>query len=85
MPLVAVLWPREKAQEFLLWGQHNKTTRADDGNAGRWAKRTKQQVLVTVPSLVQHDPEVPSVKGTHNPGNWSRALFLAEDALDYDW
>jgi hypothetical protein len=89
MPLVAVLWPKRKAQEFLFWGNSNKTTRADDGNAARWMKRTNQHVLVTVPSLVEHNDYVPSVKGgrDHTPGaeKWRHAHLLAEDALDYDW
>ncbi len=86
MPLVAVLWPRAKAQDFLFWAQNSpKITRADDGNAARWMRQTKQRVLVTVPSLVQHDETQPSVKGSDNSGSWCRALFLAEDALEYEW
>ena len=89
VPLVACLWPKAKAEEFLEWGLHNKTTRADDGNAARWARQTRQEVRVTVPSLVQHNDYVPSVKGgrQHKPGaeSWRRAVFLAEDGLAYEW
>lgn len=90
MPLVAVLWPRAKAQEFLHWSNgSSRITRADDGNAARWMIRTKQQILVTVPSLVEHNDFVSSVKGgrDHKPGaeSWRRALFLAEDGLNYEW
>jgi hypothetical protein len=64
-------------------------TRADDGNAGRWVRSTKQQVLVAVPSIVQHDDGQPSVKGgrVHVPWaeKWRQALFLADDATRYDW
>jgi hypothetical protein len=65
IPLVAVLWPRHKAQEFLHWTDENprKITRADDGVAGWWARSTRQQVRVTVPCLVEHPDLVPSVKG----------------------
>ena len=50
VPLVAVLWPRRKAQAFLVWSQSAKTTRADDGNAAKWMRRTKQPIVCTVPS-----------------------------------
>lgn len=89
VPAVAILWPAQKAQEFLDWAKSNRVTRADDGNAARWMRRTKQQFLVTVPSLVEHNDGVPSVKGgrAHRPWaeGWRRALFLAEDASTYDW
>ena len=90
VPLVAVLWPVEKAKDFLLWSETcSRITRADDGNAGRWMRQTKQPFLVTLPSLVEHNDWVPSVKGgrQHVPGRekWRHALYLAENALDYNW
>ena len=58
-------------------------TRADDGNAGRFMRTTKQPFLVTVPSLVQHNDYVPSVKGgrEHKPGSGGVASggALADD------
>ena len=91
VPLVAVLWPRRVAQEFLKWseGWEHKMTRADDGNAGRFMRTTKQPFLCTVPSLVEHNDYVPSVKGgrEHIPGkeSWRHAVLLADDALAYEW
>ena len=86
VPLVAVLWPRAKAKEFLEWSETaRKITRADDNNAARWMRKAKQPVMVTVPSLVQHNEDVPSVKGSDNSGSWCRACLLAEDGLAYDW
>lgn len=90
MPLVCVLWPTHVARGFLNWSATaRKMTRADDGNAARWMKATKQQVLVAVPSIVQHDDGEPSVKGgrTHVPWAeaWRRALLLADDAAAYEW
>ena len=89
VPLVACLWPAEKAQEFLEWSLTAKTTRADDGNAARWMRTTRQQFMVTVPSLVQHNDHIPSVKGgrQHKPGaeSWRSAVLLADDALQYEW
>jgi hypothetical protein len=90
MPLVCVLWPSHVARSFLAWSTTARgMTRADDGNAGRWVRATKQQVLVAVPSIVQHDDGEPSVKGgrDHVPWAeaWRRALLLADDATVYDW
>jgi hypothetical protein len=83
MPLVAVLWPKRVAEDFLFWAETAKTTRADDGNAAKWMRARKQEVLVAVPSLVQHDASVPSVKGLHNSGSWSTALLLSEDGSEF--
>lgn len=90
MPLVCVLWPTHKAREFLAWSTNRQgMTRADDGNASKWVRATKQQILVAVPSIVQHDDGEPSVKGgrDHVPWAeaWRQALFLADDASCYDW
>lgn len=90
VPLVCVLWPVRVAQSFLYWAKGARgLTRADDGNAAKWARRTKHPFLVTVPSLVQHNDGEPSVKGgrSHTPWkeSWRQALLLAEDALDYEW
>lgn len=89
VPLVACLWPTLQARSFLYWARGNKTTRADDGNAAKWMKAARQQFLVAVPSIVEHNDFTPSVKGgrDHRPGaeSWRRALFLAEDASDYEW
>lgn len=89
VPLVSVLWPKRVAESFLFWSKNHKVTRADDGNAARWMRATKQPVVVTVPSLVEHDDFTPSVKGgrQHTPGreSWRKALFLARDAAEYEW
>ncbi len=90
MPLLCVLWPVGLARSFLAWSQTARgMTRADDGNAARWLKATRQQVWVTVPSLVEHDDYTPSVKGgrDHVPGAeaWRRTVLLADDATNYEW
>lgn len=89
VPLVAVLWPVEKAQEFLEWTDTHKTSRADDGNAAKWARATKQEIRVCVPSLVEHNDFTPTVKGgreyVFGAERWRRALLLAEDGLAYEW
>lgn len=90
VPMVAVLWPREKAVEFMEWaGDAPGMTRADDGNAGRWVRQTRQDVGVCVPSIVEHDDYVPTVKGgraeTKGMDSSRVAMLLADDARDYEW
>jgi len=90
VPLVCVLWPTHVARSFLAWSTAARgMTRADDGNAARWMKATKTQVMVSVPSLVEHDDFTPSVKGgrDHVPGaeGWRHALFLTAAGSDHDW
>lgn len=90
VPLVAVLWPVAAARSFLRWSETARgMTRADDGNAAKWARATRQQIIVAVPSIVQHDDDAPSVKGgrSHTPWaeSWRHALLLAEDATAYEW
>lgn len=90
VPLVAVLWPKVKAEEFLDWSQTAaRMTRADDGNVARWMKQTKQEFMVTVPSIVEHDDFTPTVKGGRRESKGLDrarvALLLASDAGEYDW
>ena len=94
LPVVAILWPMEKAREFLAWTEANphklghKAPRSDDSVAGRWASLTKQTIRFTVPSLIEHPDMEPSLIG--RKPSWGRdrgrvALFFAEDGLAYDW
>lgn len=90
VPLVAVLWPRQAAVDFLEWADSvpRVMTRADDGNVARWVRATRQEFMVTVPSLVEHDDFTPSVKGGGPQASGGRnrtrvALLLADDARDY--
>jgi hypothetical protein len=94
MPVVAVLWPRHKAVEFLEWTvanpyfPGNREPRSDDGMAGRWKMVTRQIVKATVPSLVEHPDMEPSLIGKRTAWGKDRgrvAQFLAEDASEYDW
>ena len=93
VPVVAVLWPRAKAQEFMAWAQNAKlpgqpNPRSDDAVVGRWMMTTRQEIRATCPSLVEHPDMEASVIGRQpawgkDPGRV--ALHLAEDALAYDW
>jgi hypothetical protein len=99
VPIVAVLWPVERARAFSEWADSgvvlpgHPSPRADDSVLAKWMKgvpksRGRGQVqrntfMVTVPSLVDH-LDVPSVKGMRTVEGW-KALFLASDAADYEW
>lgn len=94
LPVVAVLWPRSKAEEFRTWAEENpglpaqREPRSDDAVAGFWKMRTRQTVRCTVPSIVQHPDMEPSLIGRRR--SWGQdsgrvAMLLADDALEYDW
>jgi hypothetical protein len=66
VPVVAVVWPRTAAAEFLEWALKRfpaDRRRADDAIVGDWARSTGTRVVGTVPSLVEHPDEVDSLIG----------------------
>ena len=94
LPVVAILWPTSKAQEFLTWTEANphklghKDPRSDDSVGGRWASLTKQDIRFTLPSLVEHPDLEPSLIG--RKAAWGKdsgrvAMAFAEDGLAYEW
>jgi hypothetical protein len=93
LPIVAVLWPREKLLEFAEWAEQNPrigpgVTRSDDAMAGRWKLVTRQTVYATVPSIVQHPDVEPSTIG--RTAQWGRdrgrvAAHFTDDASVFDW
>jgi hypothetical protein len=91
MPIVCVLWPREKLVEFAEWSAEVRLPgpvppRSDDAVAGRWKLETRQIVLACVPSVIQHPDEEPSLIRNHSLKAAKRtAAFLAEDARSIDW
>ncbi len=70
MPVVATCWPVGKAAELLEWastaqlpGMPRHDVRSDDAVCGLWQRLTKERVIVTVPSLVEHPDDVESTVG----------------------
>lgn len=95
-PVVALLWPRQKAEAFLQWSSTAKlpgmpNPRSDDAVVGSWMKFTRQEILATVPSLVEHPDDTPSVKYDKLKDSYGsktrRAIWWIEDGdpLLYDW
>ena len=97
--VVGLLWPVAKAREFLAWIDENPRSlpnptaayQSDDGLVTRWARLTNQRVRVTVPSLVEHPDDVPSVvNGNKAKGGKDKARTAAywigdDDPLVLDW
>lgn len=90
-PVVGMLWPREKAKEFLDWVVEQKlpNARSDDAVTGYWVDKTRQRVRVTLPSLVQH----PDLESLIHPKRAKAGLdkgrvalqFCEGDPLLIDW
>lgn len=94
VPVVGMLWPRHKAEEFLEWSKDAKLPgdphpRSDDAVVGRWMLMTKQRVLATVPSLVQHPDEESIVHPSRAKAGADTGrvalLYCEGDPLTYDW
>jgi len=69
--VVAMVWPVAAAKAFLEWFPPSKPIpgarapyRSDDMVVGYWARITKRQVWATVPCLVEHPDDVPSIAQT---------------------
>lgn len=96
--IVGMLWPVDKAREFLDWATtnpkrwpHGRETTSDDAMLTRWMKMTKQRIRCTVPSLVEHPDDLASIV---NQNKWSNgkdtgrtaAYWIGrEDPLGLDW
>jgi hypothetical protein len=86
VPLVATCWPVELAKQFLHWYDSTRFPpgwNSDDEIAGRFLYHADVSMLVSVPSLVEHPDDVPSVVGDRriregrDPGR--RAFFWIGD------
>lgn len=93
--VVAVLWPAPLAKFFLDWSRTNDIPgmprpRSDDAVFGTWARKTRNRILCTVPSLVQHPDDVRSTVGLRARSGNDRGRVAIhyigdEDPLELDW
>lgn len=98
--VVGVLWPVERARAFLRWVDANpkrfknhKPSISDDENLSRWRQLTCEQIRVTIPSIVEHPDDVPSIASgdPHRARNGKDSSRVAaywigdEDPLALDW
>lgn len=96
MPVVATMWPIEKARHFYAWsatvGQRRRRNgqilqeASDDAIAGWWWKRHRERVVATIPSLIEHPDDVISTIGKSNSGR-TACFWHGEDwdALSVSW
>lgn len=89
MPVVAMLWPIGKSQEFLEWSSSHlqgvsrrglDLDQSDDAMGCRWMKSTRNRVLATIPCLFQHYDDVPSTIARNPCGR--TAMFWHGDDWD---
>jgi hypothetical protein len=97
IPVVAVVWPREKVEQLLRWTSGVKIPglrqpyRSDDAVTGSWMRLTRQDVYVTLPSLVEHPDDVGPVKDGSQKAGFGKdkgrvALeFCTGDPLEIEW
>lgn len=93
LPLVATVLPIVVVGQVLAWAEedeHARRARMDDGMMGRFIRKQKLTAWGTVPSLVQHPDQVPSLirrkaaKGRDR--NRIAACFIGEfSPLDINW
>jgi hypothetical protein len=95
--VVAVLWPVAKARNFLEWVDGNpnrlrgRDFQSDDATVSRWMQLTKQRIRMTIPSIVQHPDDVPSVVNQHkvragaDSGRVAGHWIGDADPLELDW
>ena len=83
LPVVGVSYPAAHVASILEWADQasGRVSRSDDFMLGRWHRDRDPRVLVTVPSLVQHPDDVPSVIGN---GLGARGRNPARTALFFD-
>lgn len=75
VPVVGISYPVALVADVLAWSvtYKGRVSRSDDFMLGHWMRATNRRVLATVPSLIQHPDDVPSLIGNgtgahgHNP------------------
>lgn len=93
LPLVATIYPMAVVEEILTWAktdEYAQRARSDDGVVGRFLRQSRHRAWATVPSLVQHPDNVPSlVRRTFAAGRDSHrvaACYIGGyDPLEIDW
>lgn len=95
--VVGVLWPVKRAAEFLAWVDANPRRlrgtayQSDDATVTQWMRFSKVLFRCTVPSLVEHPDDVPSVVNAHRvragaDGGRVAAFWIGDDdPLALNW
>jgi hypothetical protein len=89
IPVVALVWPSNVIPEFLEWADTKYPVvkrRADDAIVGQFARERQKVVLATVPSLVDHPDDVPSLIGNRINERSRQAVCMVDgDARERGW
>lgn len=95
--VVGLLWPVQKARDFLAWVDENPkrlrghTFSSDDATVTRWMRFSGERIRVTVPSIVEHPDDVASVVNQSKmrsgmDGMRTAAYWIGDaDPLELDW
>ncbi len=90
-PVVGISYPAAHAADILAWNEepNGRRSKSDDFMIGRWHRERQHRILATVPSLVDHPDDVPSVVGNglgargRNPSR-TALIFLAPLVPEHD-
>ena len=91
VPAIALAWHPEIARCCLHWWSENKRIRwrADDAVIGMFVRACRLRVCATVPSLVDHPDDAPSLMGERTGGVGRTAIFpppqSEHEMLSIDW
>jgi len=89
VPVVALVWPAHTIPPFLEWAALKYPVtkrRADDAIVGSYAREHRTEVLATVPSLVDHPDDVPSLIGNRMNERSRMAVCMVDgDARQRGW
>ncbi len=87
VPTVALYWPPGEAAAFLGYLETRQRAlprywRADDGIVAEWVRKKRKGALLTVPCLVQHPDDHPSLINAHHRAGRNRIRVAAEYVED---
>lgn len=83
MPVVATCWPEGAPAECLTWlaEKPGAVTRSDDHNVGRWLRKSQRRAVGTVPCLVDHMDDTPSLIRTRSQRVGGRRAAVPWDRI----
>lgn len=86
IPVVALCWPRHVAADMVAWdaAQRSRGQRADDAHVGRFVRDRCARVWATVPSLVEHPDDTPSLIGNKHRQRKRQAAVYGT-GMGVDW
>lgn len=90
VPVVALAWPARLIAPFVEWAAPRfppeRKRYADDAIVGQFVKTFGERVWATVPSLVEHPDDMPTILHKRLPAVERRATcFAGERAALIDW